>query len=88
MTFQPTPETRLTLDLIAELIVRTPVFAGEESVGEVFDRLRACEGDFFGILAAGRYVGLVSKAQIGMLLSMNVSPDAASRTVSAVVDNI
>jgi signal transduction histidine kinase/FixJ family two-component response regulator len=69
MTFQPTPETRLTLDLIEELIDRTQVFAGEETVGEVFDRLRSCEGDFFGILESGRYLGVISKTQIGMLLS-------------------
>jgi two-component system, cell cycle sensor histidine kinase and response regulator CckA len=69
MTFQPTPETRLTLDLIEELIVRTPVFAAEETVGDVFDQLRSCEGDFFGILDAGSYMGVVSKAQVGMLLS-------------------
>jgi signal transduction histidine kinase/CheY-like chemotaxis protein len=69
MTFQPTPETRLTLDLIEDLIDRTPVFDGEKSVGEVFDLLQSCEGDFFGILEAGRYMGVVSKAQVGMLLS-------------------
>jgi len=69
MTFQPTPETHLTLDLIAELIERAPVFDGEKSVGEVFDRLRSCEGEFFGILETGRYLGVVSKTQVGMLLS-------------------
>jgi hypothetical protein len=69
MTFQPTPETRLSLDLIEELIDRTQVFASEETVGEVFDRLRSREGDFFGILESGRYLGVISKTQIGMLLS-------------------
>lgn len=69
MTFQPTPESCLTLAWLDELMVESRTFDGEELVGAVFDKLQECADGFFGIVSRGRYVGLISKAQIAMLLS-------------------
>ncbi len=50
-------------------MVRSRTFAAEEPVGVVFDKLQVCADGFFGIIEGTSYVGLISKAQIGMLLS-------------------
>ena len=69
MHFLPTPESCLTLEWLEELMLRSRTFAAEELVGVVFDRLKACADGFFGIVEGSAYLGLISKAQIGMLLS-------------------
>ncbi|EDY18522.1 PAS/PAC sensor hybrid histidine kinase [Chthoniobacter flavus Ellin428] len=69
MIFQPTSESCLTLDWLEELMVESRTFGAEELVGAVFDKLQECADGFFGIVYRGGYVGLISKAQIAMLLS-------------------
>ena len=69
MFFQPTPESCLTLAWLQELMVPSRTFAAEELVGAVFDKLQECSDGYFGIVEGKRYVGLISKAQIAMLLS-------------------
>jgi hypothetical protein len=69
MLFQPTPESSLTLAWLEELMVPSRTFGAEELVGVVFDKLQGCADGFFGIVEGTSYIGLISKAQIGMLLS-------------------
>jgi signal transduction histidine kinase/ActR/RegA family two-component response regulator len=69
MFFQPTPESCLTLPWLQELMVPSRTFAAEELVGVVFDKLQSCGDGYFGIVDGKRYVGVISKAQIAMLLS-------------------
>ena len=72
MSFQPTPESCLTLAWLDELMVRGChcAIAAEEPVGAVFDKLQGCADGFFRNRSeGGSYVGLISKGQIGMLLS-------------------
>jgi len=69
MPFQPTPESTLTPEVLADLIAQRVEFQGELKVGEVHDRLEAQTEEYFGVVQARRYVGLISKAQIGLKLS-------------------
>jgi CheY-like chemotaxis protein len=70
MTFEPTPESCLTRAWLDQLVVRCRTFDAEEHAGEVFDQLQASEDDgFFGIVAGGAYIGLIWRAQLGILLS-------------------
>src|SRR4051812_10547498 len=69
MPFQPTPETTLTPDVLADLIAQRHTFEAHLAVGEVHDRLQFHTEEYFGVVKTGRYIGLISKAQIGLKLS-------------------
>ncbi len=69
MPFQPTPETILTPEVLQELIAHRLSFEGELKVGEVHDQLEKRTDEYFGVVRAGGYLGLISKAQIGLKLS-------------------
>ncbi len=69
MQFQPTPETTLTPEVLGELIARRLNLEAMLSVGEVHDCLQSQADEYFGVVSDGRYIGLISKAQIGLKLS-------------------
>ncbi len=69
MPFQPTPETTLTSDVLRDLISPRKSFEASLSVGEVHDCLRTQADEYFGVVQGRRYIGLISKAQIGLKLS-------------------
>ncbi len=69
MIFQATPETILTPVVLAELIAHRLRFEGGMTVGAVYDQMQARTDEYFGVVRAGRYLGLISKAQIGLKLS-------------------
>jgi signal transduction histidine kinase len=65
----PTPETCLTQESLECLMEHRATFEAETSVGAVFDRIGHDDEEFHGVVEAGRYAGLVSKAQLALLLS-------------------
>ncbi len=69
MAFQPTPETTLTPEVLAELIAQRLSFEGSATVGAVFDQLQTRTDEYFGVVSGDRYAGLISKSQIGLKLS-------------------
>src|SRR6218665_3012107 len=69
MSIQPTPETILTPDVLAHLVTQRQTFEETLTVGKFHDRLRFQTEEYFGVVKSGRYVGLISQAQIGLKLS-------------------
>lgn len=69
MPFQPTPETILTPEALEELIAPRISLQGDRAVGEVFDQLQTLPDEYYGVVSGERYLGLVSKSQIGLKLS-------------------
>ncbi|MEO8754948.1 MAG: ATP-binding protein [Casimicrobiaceae bacterium] len=59
----------LTPAVLGELIAQRQHFEAALRVGEVHDRLQSQVDEYFGVVRDGRYVGLISKAQIGLKLS-------------------